>query len=84
MKDLFKYAQKYKDQMTVIDIGLLKLSLCSLGVLMGMAVPKSQQKRVAACASTVFALAYAPLIAKYLGILTEDCKNRSQYSDDIY
>ncbi len=84
MKGMLKYAQKYKDQMTVVDIGLLKLSLCSMGVLMGMAVPQSQRKKVMACASTVFALSYAPLLAKYLGILTEECKNRSGYSDDIY
>ena len=74
MKELFLCVQKYKNQMNLMDFGLLKICLLSMGILMGIGVPKRCKKRVAACTSVVFAFTYAPLITKLLGIVAEDSK----------
>lgn len=72
MTELFKCAQKYKDRMNLMDFALLKLCLFSMGVLIGVGVPKKCKKRVAISAGVTFAFTYAPLITKLLGIVAED------------
>ena len=45
MNKVIHAANEYKSQITLVDIGLLKLCLMSLGVLMGIAVPKGHRKK---------------------------------------
>ena len=72
MKELLKYAQKYKERMNLMDFALLKFCLFSAGVMIGVGVPKKCKKRVAIGAGLVFVLTYAPLITKLLGVVAED------------
>ncbi len=69
MNKLIHAANEYKAQITLVDIGLLKLCLLSLGVLLGIAVPKGHKKKAAAGASVAFAFTYAPLMTKFLSIV---------------
>ena len=66
MKELFAVAQKYKDEMNLLDLSLFKVCLVSMGVLIGLSVPKSKKKKVAAASSVLFAFSYAPLMTKFL------------------
>lgn len=75
MKDLYKHVKKYKDQMNVLDFALLKICLTSMGVLIGMGIPKPRKKKAAICLSTIFAFTYAPLVTKFLGIVLSDSRN---------
>ncbi|MBR0599549.1 permease of phosphate ABC transporter [Sinanaerobacter chloroacetimidivorans] len=72
MKTLCKYAQKYKDEMSVADMALLKVCLCSAGILWGLAIPRKHKKKTAAWASIFFVFSYAPLITKLLRIVSDD------------
>ena len=69
MNKVIHAANEYKSQITLLDIGLLKLCLMSLGVLLGVAVPKGHKKKAAAGASIAFAFTYAPLMTKFLTIV---------------
>ena len=56
------------------DLALVKLCLFSMGLLAGLQVTERRRKRVRIAASAVFLLTYVPLMAKFLGILTEECR----------
>ena len=72
MKELLKCAQKYKDRMNLMDFALIKVCIFSMGVLIGVGVPKKCKKRVAISAGVAFAFTYAPIITKMLGIVAKD------------
>lgn len=76
MKTLWKYAQKYKEEMTIADFALLKVCLFSAGLLAGMAVPKKNKTKAAAWAGTAFLFSYAPLITKFLGIVMKESNKK--------
>ena len=69
MNKLIHATNEYKSHMTLVDIGLLKLCLMSLGVLLGIAVPKGHKKKAAAGASIAFAFTYARLMTNYVTIV---------------
>lgn len=71
MKELFAYAQKYKEEMNLLDLSLFKVCLVSMGVLIGLSVPKSKKKKVAAVSSVLFTFTYAPLVTKFLCTVME-------------
>lgn len=73
MKKLIRYSKEYTRKMNLLDFSLLKFCLCSIGVLIGLAVPGQHKKKTAVGASAVFALTYAPLMAKYLASI---CSSR--------
>ncbi len=72
MKELIGYAQKYKSQMNLADFALIKFCLISIGVLVGLGVPKKHKKKVSAIAGVAFIVTYAPLMTKFLGIVLEN------------
>ena len=66
MKKLFSAADDYIAQMTWKDLGLVKLCLCSMGVLLGLATGKKARKWAALGAVVVFLATYIPLILDFL------------------
>lgn len=45
MRELLNYANGYIRKMNVSDIAMLKVCLCSLGLLAGLAIPKSIKRK---------------------------------------
>ena len=81
MKELFAYAQKYKEEINLLDLSLFKVCLVSIGVLIGLSVPKSKKKKVAAASSVLFAFTYAPLMTKFLCTVMDEKKEATK--DDL-
>ena len=52
------------------DMSLLKICLCAMGVLVGLAIPGRRKKAAAWIASAAFVLTYIPLMMKFLPFLT--------------
>ena len=72
MKKLFGCANEYVKQSDWKDVALIKVCLCSMGVIIGTAVPKKTKKPVVCAAMTLFIATYVPLMAKFLKIAIED------------
>ncbi|MDD2215487.1 MAG: permease of phosphate ABC transporter [Eubacteriales bacterium] len=58
--------QRYIRHMNIVDFALLKICLASMGTILGISMPKKHKKKVAIGAGVIFALTYAPLMAKFL------------------
>ena len=71
MKKLTDAANRYLRACDWRDIAVLKICLCALGVLLGLAVPGRKKRPAAWAAALVFAAAYVPLVAKFLPYLRE-------------
>ena len=66
------YANEYVRQSDWKDLALIKLCLCSAGVLIGMSLAKRVKKLAAFGAMAVFIATYLPLMWKLLKIVTGD------------
>ena len=78
MNNVVNKSRDYIRQMNLVDLGLIKLCLLSLGILLGLSVPGRHKKKAAAGASTLFAATYAPIMAKYLvAMLGENAKPKA-------
>lgn len=62
---LFTYADRYLKQSSWKDLALVKFCLCAVGVLIGLAVPRSRRRQFAFGALVVFAATYIPLMCKF-------------------
>lgn len=71
MNRLTDAADQYLKSCTWRDLALLKICVCALGVLIGLALPGRKKRRAAWAASLVFAAAYIPLMGKFLPFLLE-------------
>ena len=69
MQKLLNYGNKFAKESTWKDFALIKMCLCAVGVMWGMAVPKKAHKPVAFIAMLVFITTYVPLILKVLRVL---------------
>ena len=69
MNRLTDAADQYLKSCTWRDLALLKICVCALGVLIGLALPGRKKRRAAWAASLVFAAAYIPLMGKFLPFL---------------
>ena len=69
MKKLTDAANRYLRACDWRDIAVLKICLCALGVLLGLAVPGRRKRAAAWAAALVFAATYVPLMAKFLPYL---------------
>ncbi|MCI8653697.1 MAG: permease of phosphate ABC transporter [Angelakisella sp.] len=69
MKALFTSADEYLRQSSWKDLAVLKLCLLSLGLLIGMEIPKRGRKETRIAAALLFAATYIPLMVRYLRIL---------------
>ena len=65
MKCLFSCANQYVKE----DFALVKLCLCAIGVMIGLAVPKKKKKMPLLIAAIVFIATYIPLMTKFLRIV---------------
>lgn len=63
---LFTAAERYLKRCKWWDIALLKVCLCALGVLIGLAVPGRRKRAAAWTASVVFIATYVPLMGRFL------------------
>ena len=69
MKKLTDAANRYLRACDWRDIAVLKICLCALGVLLGLAVPGRRKRAAAWAAALVFAATYVPSMAKFLPYL---------------
>ena len=69
MNQLLDAANRYIKSCDWRDIALLKVCVCALGVLVGLAMPWSKKWAVAWGASLVFVATYVPLMGKFLPFL---------------
>lgn len=76
MRELLNYANGYIRKMNVSDFAMLKVCLFSLGLLVGLAIPKKHKKKAAGIAATTFAFTYAPLMTKLLVTVLEGSKKQ--------
>ena len=70
MNKWFSYANEYVKQSDWKDFALVKLCLCSAGVMIGISLTKKAKKLAAFGAMAVFITTYLPLIIKFLRIVT--------------
>lgn len=71
MKKLFCCADRYLQKSDWRDMAMLKFCLFSLGILAGMRIPAGNRKKAAVTALCVFLITYIPLMAKFIGVVTE-------------
>ena len=69
MKCLFSCANQYVKESDWKDFALVKLCLCAIGVMIGLAVPKKKKKMPLLIAAIVFIATYIPLMTKFLRIV---------------
>ena len=69
MKCLFRCAHQYVKESDWKDFALVKLCLCAIGVMIGLAVPKKKKKMPLLIAAIVFIATYIPLMTKFLRIV---------------
>ena len=70
MKKLFYYADRYLQKSDWKDMAMLKFCLFSIGILAGMKIPI--RNKAAVLALLVFLITYIPLMAKFIGVVTEN------------
>lgn len=72
---LFDAADNYLKECKWTDMALLKFCLCSVGIIIGMSIPKGKKNTVRIAAGAVFAVTYLPLMAKFLPFLIDEFKD---------
>lgn len=68
MKKLFEAANRYIETSDWKTIAVLKFCLISLGMMIGMAIPKKNKKPVFFGALAIFAATYIPLMVKFFRV----------------
>lgn len=71
MEKLFRSADKYLEKSDWKDIAVIKFCLCSMGIMIGAALPEKSRKAVILGSAAVFAATYIPLMGKYFGVFKE-------------
>ena len=71
MKKLFALADRYLQESNWKDLALIKLCLCAIGVMMGLAIPRGKRRLPLLAAASVFVLTYIPLMKKLLRIFLD-------------
>lgn len=67
-----KCATRYAKQANWVDLGLLKVCVGSVGVIIGLCLPKEGKKTALAGASVAFSLAFCPLIYRFFKSVSGD------------
>ena len=70
MLHLWKSVKIYKERMSVLDIGLLKICCLALGVVL-LTVSRKKKLQTGVLASGVFAATCLPLMNKFLDVIEE-------------
>ncbi len=68
MKRLLNLGNEYIKESDWKDLALIKLCLCSMGIIIGMHIAPKYKKRAAAMSMVIFAATYIPLMAKFFKI----------------
>ena len=76
MKSVFSAADAYIAKMNWKDLALVKLCLCAVGVMLGLAAPKRLRKWAALGAMALFAATYLPIMLKFLPHLTGELRKK--------
>ena len=71
MKKLFDAANRYLQTSDWLTIAVLKFSLISLGMMLGMAVGRKNRKPVFLTALAVFSATYIPLMARFYRVFRD-------------
>lgn len=75
MKKLIECADNFILESDWKDIALIKLCICSLGIIIGLCIPKEKKKVPLCAAVSVFAATYVPLIMKFGKVAADVYKN---------
>ena len=75
MKKLIECADNFILESDWKDIALIKLCLCSLGIIIVLCIPKKKKKVPLCAAVSVFAATYVPLIMKFGKVAADVYKN---------
>lgn len=60
------------------DMALVKLCLCSMGIMLGLAAPKRARKWAAFGAMAVFVTTYLPLMCRFMPRLAEELRKKER------
>ena len=63
---LFDYANGYCKESTWKNFALVKLCLCSIGVMLGLCVPRDKKKPVLLAAAALFGVTYPLLMTGFV------------------
>ncbi len=72
MKKFFEVADRYVMESDWKVLAMLKLCLCSVGVMIGLSIPREKKKIPFMIAAIVFVVTYIPLMAKYFKTWKEE------------
>lgn len=76
MLHFWKSAKVYTQRVGLVDLGLLKICLCALGILIGIAVPRKKKIQTSILACGAFAATCLPLLNKFFDISDELTKEQ--------
>lgn len=66
MKELFQYANDYLKTIDSKDMILIKLCLISLGIIIGINIPKKHRKYVLVIVVFIFIITYIPILTNLI------------------
>ena len=69
MNKLFVYANQYVKESDWKDLSLIKCCLCSIGLIIGINIPRKHRKTATKAAAGIFAVTYVPLMVKFIKII---------------
>ena len=71
MKKLLRFADSFIQKYTWKELALIKLCMCSLGILVGISIPKKKRKVSFFLSFLAFASTYYLIMNKLVGYFTE-------------
>ena len=72
MKNILKAGEEYGRQMKLVDFGLLKICLFSLGLFTGSCITHKERKKTGALALLIYLITMVPLATNFFNYLKED------------
>lgn len=76
MKNIFNCANLYLRRTDWKDLALIKICLCSIGIMLGLIVSKDKKKTCFILAFLAFFLTYIPVMAKFLKSVCTECTSK--------
>lgn len=65
MKKLFEGVNQFIKECDWKDLALVKFCLCSIGIMIGLSIPREKKKCLFPIALVIFLAAYVPLMVKF-------------------
>ena len=75
---LFYYANEFLKRSDWKDLALVKICLCSIGILIGLCVPKEKKRPVKYFALAGMLLTYIPLMEKFFRVISGGSKRAKE------